>query len=195
MVEEMAAIAQVKCQWAGSGVVGLAFTTFYVGSGGGGIPTGVNAIAQFFNGLKALLPAAVSITVPASGQSYDDVTGQLLGTWGGPPVQVIQGTGTGALASASGASIRWLTGVVVRRHQLVGRSFIVPMVGSAFNTNGVIAPANQTILVNAAALIPGSGAVRVWSRPSAANSHIGASAVISGASVSNVGSILRSRRQ
>jgi hypothetical protein len=190
---EMAALSQFKVSWTGAGVTGLAYSTFYAGTGGAGVPGLSNGLVVFFNAIKALLPAAVTIQVPSNGQVYDDVTGQLLGIWGGPVQPAVAGTGAGALASASGASVKWLTGAIVRRHTLVGRTFLVPIVGSSFNTGGVITAANVNTIANAANTLAAVGAMRIWSRPTLLHPS-GSSGVVGAATVTNTGAVLRSRR-
>jgi hypothetical protein len=190
----MAAISQFKVAWTGVGVIGAANSTFYAGTTGGGIPATSNGLQTFFTAIKALIPASVTIQVPSVGQTYDDVTGQLLSTWGGPAQAPIVCTGAGAFGSASGASVQWTTNVILRRHLLIGRTFLVPLVASAFNANGVLSPASVSTISTAAQAFAGIGAPRIWSRPSLLH-PAGGSGVIIGWNVRNVDAILRSRRQ
>lgn len=190
----MTAIAQFKVSWAGAGVVGLAFTTTYAQTTGGQIAQHSNALQTFFNAIKGQIPASVTIQVPSSGQIYDDVTGQLLGTWSGPAQAAIVGTGAGAFGSPLGAVVAFQTGVILRRHLLVGRIYLVPLVGSTFNANGVIAPANLTILNNAVNALVSVGTLRIWSRPRGAGNNGGSGLVVAG-TTRQYGAVLRSRRQ
>lgn len=190
----MASLNQIKVQWSGTGIVGPAYSTFYCGGGGAYIGTALPALAAFFGAIKAYIPASVTITVPGTGQIYDDATGLLGGTWVQSAPGAVVGTGAGAFGAASGASVRWLTGAVVRRHLLTGRTFLVPLVASAFNANGVLAPATTSAINGAALTLVASGSLKIWSRPSASH-PVGASAFIAGTSISNVDAILRSRRQ
>lgn len=191
----MTALAQIKVGWSGAGVVGASYSTFYSYTTGGALPQTANGLTTFFNAIKALLAASITITVPQNGQTYDDVTGQLLGSWGGPAQTPVVGTASGAQQSASGASVEWITGVILRRHLLVGRTFLVPLASSAFNSSGVLSPSSVTTIAGAAAGLASLQSARIWSRPSVANNHIGGSGVIVSASVRNINAILRSRRQ
>jgi hypothetical protein len=161
---------------------------------GANLPSMSTGLVTFFTSLKPYIPASITIGIPASGQIYDDATGLLGGVWGSTVQPGIAGTGAGAFGSASGGSIKWATGAVVRRHTLVGRTFLVPLVASAFNANGVLAPAAVTAIGNAAQAFANVGALRIWSRPRAAF-PVGASAVAVVGTCTNVDAILRSRRQ
>lgn len=191
----MTALAQIKVAWSGAGVVGNAYSTFYSYTTGGALPQTANGLTTFFNAIKGLLAASITIQVPQTGQTYDDVTGQLLGSWGGPAQAAVVGTAAGAQASASGASIEWITGVILRRHLLVGRTFLVPLSSSAFNSSGVLSPASVNTINTAGAAFASLQSARIWSRPSAANNHTGGSGIIIAQSVRNLNAILRSRRQ
>lgn len=192
---DMTALAQIKVAWSGAGVVGNSTSTFYSYTTGGALPQTANGLTTFFNAIKGLISSGITITVPQAGQTYDDVTGQLVGSWGGPAQAPVAGTAAGAQQSASGASVEWITGVILRRHLLVGRTFLVPLASSAFNSSGVLSPASVTTIASAAAGLASLQSARIWSRPSVANSHVGGSGVIISASVKNLNAVLRSRRQ
>jgi hypothetical protein len=177
----------------GTGVVGSASSTFYCQNTTSSILTATGAINAFWTSIKALLPASITINTPGGGQVYDDVSGLLLGTWSGAVGGPVAGTGAGAFGSASGGSVRWLTSSIVRRHALSGRTYLVPLVASAFNANGVLSPASVTTIQTAATVLAGAGGLKIWSRPTTLN-PIGASGFISGATVLNKDAILRSRR-
>jgi hypothetical protein len=190
----VASIAQMNVAWSGAGVIGLSTSTFYSSPGGSNYTASLNALKAFFTAIAALLPATVTITFPATGKVYDDVTGQLQATWAAAPPAAVVGTGAGAFASASGASVGWSTGAIVTRHTLVGRTFLVPLIAGAFNANGVLSPASVTTILGGANNVPNSGTLRVWSRPNPPLKPTGASSLIIGASVRNLGAVLRSRR-
>jgi hypothetical protein len=187
----MVALAQFKVVWSGTGINGPSFSTFYAVNPSG-IPGASNGIAVFFTAIQAFLPVGTIVGVPNQGQVYDDLTGQLLGTWGGPTQSVATGTGTGGFGSAGGTSVRWGTSAILRRHLLVGRTFIVPLAGSAYNANGTVLGSARTAINTAAANLAATGALRIWSRPSAANPVGGSGTVVNG-SIPTAQSVLRSR--
>jgi hypothetical protein len=191
----MTGINQIRVSWQGTGVVGNAYSTLYATGTTTATNTTLSALVSMFTAIKALIPASITITVPTTGQQYDDVTGQLLGAWSGAGGASIVGTGTGAFGGASGASVKWITGAIVRRHGLVGRTYLVPLIGSAFNAAGVLAPASVSTILSGAANVSVAGTARVWSRPNAKKGYAGASAIIGSVGVSNVDAVLRSRRQ
>lgn len=188
----MVQINQIQVNWVGTGVIGVAASTFY--STSTSTTTSLTSLINAFNAVKALIPASVTVNVPATGKSYDDATGQLLGTWVAGSLTPIVGTGAGAFGSASGAWVNWYTNAIVRRHALVGRTFLVPLVGSTFNSSGVIAPANLNQIQAFANAVATAGSLRVWSRPTATH-PVGSSAVIQSFGTNSRQGILRSRRQ
>jgi hypothetical protein len=174
--------------------VGAASSTFYTFSQGGNINLALSQLSIFFGQLKTLLPASITITIPQVGQLYDDVTGQLLGTWTGAAQASATGTAAGAFGSASGGVVKWITPTIARRHALQGRTFIVPMASSAFNATGVLAPSSVTTMVSAAGQVVTGGVFRIWSRPTPLHA-LGVSGLITGANVPNFDAVLRSRRK
>lgn len=187
----MVALAQIKVGWSGTGINGPSFSTFYCVNPSG-IAAASNGITTFFTAIQAYLPVGTIVGVPNSGQVYDDATGQLLGTWGGPVQSVATGTGTGGFGSAGGTSVRWGTSTILRRHLLVGRTFLVPLAGAAYNANGTVLGTARTAINNAAANLAATGALRIWSRPSVANPVGGSGTVVNGI-IPTAQSVLRSR--
>lgn len=197
----MTALYQMKVSWTGTGVSAPATTTLYAGPGTSNLTLCISALDTFLTALQPYLPAGTTMTSPAGGQLYDDVTGLLSGSWGGGSGTSHVGTGTGAYGSAGGASVRLVTSLINGRHLLTGRIFLVPLAGTAYNVSGVLAPATVTAIGNAArTMVSGAAVFRVWSRPKPATTtppHAavpGTSASIISASITATQSVLRSRR-
>lgn len=153
-------------------------------------------IHDFYASLVAMLPDDVTITFPTEGPVIDDDSGDLDETlWASGAESPVVGTDSGSYAAPVGAVIRWNTGAVVRGRRLQGRSFIVPMAGLAFETNGVLTNAGQSTLITAADafLDTPDPLMRVWSRPPDGESG-GSSSQVTSATVTKRAAVLRSRR-
>lgn len=128
----------------------------------------VDALRTFFNSLNAYLPAGLTTQVPASGDAFDELTGKLAGTWTvGTQPAVSTASGAGNYAGNAGAVVHWLSSGVVNGHRVRGRTFLVPLVSSAFDFTGSLGTtALAAIQASAVALVASMSANGVvWSRP------------------------------
>lgn len=149
----------------------------------------------FFGAVAGLLPTDVSIVFPASGDMIDDGTGNLVGQW----TQAAQTTVVGSSATVYGAPMgmvaEWLTGTIVGKRRLQGKTFIVPVTASSNTATGAPLAGSITALSNAAAaLVTASSAAgwRIWHRPT--KTAPGSSGVVTGSRVPPMFVTLRSRR-
>lgn len=188
----MANINRVSCAWQGwPGAPGV--TQLYLTSGID--QAAVDAIRAFWQALVTILPSGLTIQVPSSGDVLNDVNGTIVDAWSvATTPAVVTGSGSGAYAGNAGAIIHWLTTDVVNGRRVRGRTFVVPLVGSAYDTSGSIATAVLTTLTTAAnglvaAIDPNFA---VWHRPT--QFAIGSSHSISSVRVPDLAISLRSRR-
>lgn len=127
----------------------------------------VDAIRAFFAAQAALLPSGLTITVPSSGDTVDESTGKLTGTWSvaTAPIPVV-GSALGAYAGNAGFVVHWLTQSFTRNRRVRGRTFIVPAV-AAYDSAGSIAAATLTNIQTAAQnlVTSSAGLIHVWVRP------------------------------
>lgn len=185
----MATISRITCAWSGfPGAPG--FTNFY----GLGQSTTVSPILTFFDLLKGALPSDVTITVPGNGDTIDDATGDLVGTWSATGGGVVVGTNGGGYAAPVGGCINWITGGINRAHKVRGRTYIVPMAGAMFQNDGSLTVEAFATLEGASAsmLTNFGGDLVVWSRPRLGAG--GAAFSISSRRVLDKAAVLRSRR-
>lgn len=153
------------------------------------------AVRSFFNTLAPLLPAGLTITVPSTGDIIEENTGALSGSWSVTPAPtVVTGTGTGNYAGNAGGVVHWLTTTVVNGRRVRGRSFIVPLIGSAFFTDGSLATATIGTMSTAASTMLAATADHfvVWHRPRPGIP--GSKAATVSSSVPDLAISLRSRR-
>lgn len=185
-------LARVNVAWQNwAGAPGV--TTFYLD------PTPaqatIDSIRTFFNAMITLLPSGLTIQVPSSGDEISENDGALIGVWSvATTPTVVTGSSAAAYAGNAGAVIHWLTNGVVGNRRVRGRSFIVPLTATAYDTAGSLASSAITILQNAAnALVAANpGLINVWSRPRPGLS--GSQNSINSARVPDLAVSLRSRR-
>lgn len=156
----------------------------------------VNVVQAFFQRLVSILPQGVTVTLPNEVENYDETTGVLTGYAAvEEEVARIDGGITGGYASAAGAVISWNTDTVNRGRRVRGRTFLVPISGSEYDTSGTL---DDTTLdeLNAAgsSLITEAIAAPlvIWSRPR--NGAGGVAAPVVSHRVADKVAVLRSRR-
>ena len=189
----MASMRRFNCAWQNwPGAPGV--STFYTDTTVD-ISVATDAFRAFFNGIAALLPSALTVQVPAVGDIISDADGSITGAWSdGTPVLVVTGTGAGAYAGNAGAVVHWLTTGVVNGRRVRGRTFIVPIIGASYESNGSLAAATLTTLNNAATALDTAlgSSMLIWHRPKppAAGSSFG----LDSPRVPDLAVSLRSRR-
>ena len=195
----MAGLNRVSVAWQGwPGSPGV--TQFYLDAVAQ--QTSIDAIRAFFFSLAGLLPAGLTINVPGSGDIVEDVNGQLAGNWSvGVTPATVTGSGAGVYAGNAGAVVHWLTNTVALKRRLRGRTFLVPLVSSAYDASGSLATtALNTIQTNATAMVNTmAGNMVVWHRPiiqkgTGAIIRAGSSGDVTAARVPDLAVSLRSRR-
>lgn len=188
----MADIARVSVRWQGwPGAPGV--SQLYTDPSG--MQTTVNTIRVFYDAIKAQIPTALTITVPATGDVIDDQTGAITGSWTvtTPPTDVVC-SGVGVYAGNAGAVVHWLTTGIVRGRRVRGRTFIVPLVGSAYDAAGSLSTTALNLLATSATSMVNSLApnLKVWHRPGPLGA--GQSYGVTSSRVPDLAVSLRSRR-
>jgi hypothetical protein len=159
-------------------------------------------LRTFWNTLAGQIPSGLTVQVPASGDLVEESTGQLSGTWSATPTPaVVTGTGTGVYAGNAGAVIHWLTGDVVNGRRVRGRTFLVPLIGSGFESNGSLSSATITALTSACTTLLASSTWHpvVWARPFKGTvknptTRVGSKHAVTGFRIPDLAVSLRSRR-
>lgn len=198
---------RVRCVWTGI-PTGPGVSTFYFGTG----VTSMTALTAFFNNAINACPSSIKVTIPNVGDQVDETTGKIVGAWSGSGgAQVSAIGGSGAYAGQSGLCIDWLTSLVLDGRRRQGRTFIVPLISTSFDTDGTLSSGNITQYTTyATTLITAyAGEMKVFVRPLAPQTakpdnippikarvgHVGAAAQIVSARVPDIAATLRSRRQ
>ena len=168
-------------------------STFY--SFGGNLDNDTAALRAFFNSLVAQIPSGITLSVPGVGDVIDDATGLINGAWNATAAPaIVTGTGSGVYAGNAGGVIHWLTAGVANGHRVRGRTFLVPLISTAFDSGGSLSTTALTAIRNAgsAMISSGAGDFRVWHRPVAGAG--GSSHVVLTSSCPDLAITLRSRR-
>ena len=170
------------------------------------VATAIESVSRFWSSLTAILPNTVHITPERSGDTIEDTTGALTGSWLGGVVSTSVGQNPGAYSAPSGAVVTWRTSTVLDRKRVRGRTFVVPLAAGAYQDDGTLgAGAIGTIQAAATQLIlEQSNSFVVWHRPFAGRAavgtiparpaHLGGHGLITASSVPDRAAVLRSRR-
>ncbi len=203
-------IAQVVVKWTGfsgaPGFTNLFFNDFTEGTITQAIVDGALARADVWvSSWKTRLPSTVTVQVDNQVKIIDVPTGNLTRFMSGAVKTPYTGTGTGNYSAAAGLCISWTTNGLrtsskpgSKPRRVRGRTFIVPLAGSALDATGTIANAELTAFnTNTQALLaPGAnqGLLGVYARPSAKGATDGAWFGVSSFNIQDKTAILRSRR-
>lgn len=186
----MASLERVVVEWTGATAL-PGISVFY---GNPSVPTLANEVYDFFDAIKDLIPSAISLNIPSSGDIIDDTDGALAGTWSTTGVGTLAMTGFGAYAAGVGARVIWRTNGVRNRRRVRGSTFVCPLITNVYESNGTITSAALTQLETAAGVLASAGTLAVWSRPTSVGAADGASNTVLSAQVPDRVTSLRSRR-
>ena len=122
-------------------------------------------IRSVFGAEGNIWPTGLTLTFPSTGNIIDDVDGSLVSTWVSDAPDDVVGGGTVAYAAPAGACFTWFTGAIHRGRKVQGRSFLVPLDGGMYQTDGTF---NNTALGTLNAMAAALGIIGrqvVWCRP------------------------------
>lgn len=151
-------------------------------------------LATFFNAVKAAFPAPLSWTIPNSGDTFDENTGELTGAWTGGTAATITSTANAAYAAGTGTFVRWTTGSIRNGRRVRGRTFLAPLTNLVYQNDGSIEPATLGVLQGAVSTLAAAGKLEVWCRPHPTPGNDGISANILSGQVADLTSSLKTRR-
>lgn len=142
----------------------------------------------------ANLPDDVTLTLKAEVEQLEDTTGELVGAFTIGSDSTTGGANTGGYSAASGVVVNWLTGGFVAGRRVRGKTFMVPISGGAYETNGTIEGNALSFMRTSTATFQNAvqGIQVVWSRPRA--SLAGSSHEVTSWSIPDKVAVLRSRR-
>lgn len=205
-------IIKVKIDWSGfQGAPGLTALYFRDFEGGDDqvpfMQQAVTKVELFTTEVAKVIPSGVTLKVANDCELIDANTGDLLdvrtvATAAGKSNSSYVGQ---SYAAAAGAVINWRTASVHRNRRVKGRTFIVPIAGNSFESNGTLNGGTVNTLI--AATVPllntaTSPDFGIWSRPkrtknpdgSVTTTPDGTWSVATSASVPDMSAVMRSRR-
>lgn len=211
----MTHMVRVKMRWSNF-VGGPGYSVFHFrdfGASGSDAATVAEAqaacarVRTFADGLKTMLPYNLTLKVENDVEVIEDSTGELVDILnGGNPLEVL-GTAPQATTYAApvGAVINWRTGLVRNGRRIRGRTFLVPLAGTAYQNDGTLSTGTIQALQTAAdALVNSAGTpdLGVYARPTrvtdpngtVSTASDGMWAAATTATIPDLAAVLRSRR-
>jgi len=131
----------------------------------------VNAVRAFWDGIKALLPDEITLTVSPVVDTYLDNNGNLAWSMSAATAPAaVSGTSAAVFSMATGPKVNLNTGVIRNGRRVRGSIYLVPGGGNNQASNGMCVGASKTTINAAAATLMASLQtaglnLRVWSRP------------------------------
>lgn len=188
----MADLSRIRVAWSGPGVVGPGVSTFYVDHAIQVLDPA--DFVAFFTAIQGGFHTDVTWTIPGSGDTINDATGDLTGTWTASGGATVSGISAVSYALGVGARIVWQTGGIVGGRRSKGTTFLVPLVTSNYSNAGQLNDAARSTFASAGtSLISNTAnALKIWSRPTP--SRAGSSHVVTSASCPDLVSWLRTRK-
>lgn len=195
----------VRLNWSGaSGGPGL--SQFAIAAAGGtawataDASSATSAVRNLAAAMALYIPDDIRLDVSRNVDLYDQVSGKLTGsvTAGSTPAQVV-GQSASAFLAGAGFKTDWNTGVVLGGRRVVGKTYWVPAVGSAFDTDGTLLAATITNINTAlstflSSLSTANLGMQVWHRPGAKSAPAGTMVAVNSGSVKDRSAFLRNRR-
>lgn len=153
-------------------------------------------VAAFFNEVRTIMPNEVTFLVEGEVAVLDEATGMITDyvTAAESPTPGSGGV-SGGYSAASGAVVTWNTTGVRNGRRVRGRTFLVPLGGSSYESDGTLtSDAIQTINDGAQELVgePFESGFCVFARPN--NGADGGAYPVTGFRVPDMAAVLRSRR-
>lgn len=186
-----------------TGFIGAPGVCTFYGTNG---PSLFPAVQAMWGSLATKMPPTVSVTVEPFGDSIEDTTGAITGSWSIAPATGFAGGASGPYSAPSGACLTWLTDSVLDGRRIKGRTFLVPLSDFIYDNDGTLKGSDVIDLraTCAAYVAAAAGAAVVWHRPRKASiatptrparvARLGGHGVITGSSVKDKIAVLRSRR-
>ena len=152
-------------------------------------------VAGAFNAARDQLPSGVRVDIQTEAEILNSDTGEIVGFAEVPAGYAIGNGGTGGWSAASGAVVNWRTNDYRFGRRIRGRTFLVPLAGSAYQSDGTLSTSGRAAVQSfGAEMVGGTGGAEfgVWSRPR--NGNGGVFATVVGYNVPDMAAVLRSRR-
>lgn len=189
----MATVHRMAVAWSGPMVTGTAVNILHFDGSTDAAPP-VAAVKTAFQAISGTLPSGCTVTIPSSGDTFEDSTGELISVWTGSGGGAVVGNGGSNIVAGAGATLGWVTGGIVNGRKVRGRTFIVPLANVAYDADGTLASGHLTVLQNLAAALMATTKLVVWHRPTTVGGSDGDSFFVTAYKVRDKVAFLSSRR-
>ena len=200
----MTEILRIKMKWDGFNG-GPGYTNFHMRDFSEGdvdpawAQPAVDRVQAFANAIKGLLVNGAKLQVSGDVEVITAEDGKLADVLTATQPAAVNSTGPQFVtySAPSGAVITWRTNGIRNNRRVRGRTFIVPLHGNTYQTDGTISSDTITALNTAATGLLASGItprMGVFQRPSAPGATDGSWSFATSFSIPDMAAILRSRR-
>lgn len=157
--------------------------------------TAATRVHDAFVFANKVLPSPVVVNIEAEAEILNSDTGEILGVVPVADPGGVAMLGDGGWSAASGAVVNWRTNDYRFGRRIRGRTFLVPLAGSAYQSDGTLLGETVSDLERFAGELVGSAGgpeFGVWSRPRGGSGGVFATVVTS--NIPDMAAVLRSRR-
>lgn len=159
------------------------------------VDNAAHAVYRAFGAIGSILPADATVQVETEASVLDSDSGELIGSIDVSAPESVTGSDAGGYSAASGAVVNWRTADYRFGRRIRGRTFLVPLAGSAYQSDGTLtSDALDSLRSFGDRIIEESdpSSFGVWSRPRSGAG--GVFATVTQAQVPDMTAVLRSRR-
>jgi hypothetical protein len=201
-------VLRVKTRWTIPGA-GTAFSVMHFDDGdiGGDVNVEANQVTlathNFWDSVRNTMPSVVKVQVMPDVEIIDVETGDLIGVSTATTRAELAGANVASAgwSAPAGACITWTTSgirtVTSKPRRVRGRTFIVPLSGMSYDTNGNLTDTALATINNAAATLRSASSgqeLAVYARPNEVPAVPGQAFAVTGHRLTDQVAILRSRR-
>lgn len=196
-------MAKVTINWTGfPGGPGYSNLYFKDISGNGALTQelvndAVHKVESWIAAWRPRLPTSVTTGISPTVEAVEDSTGELQGFWTAPTLAPVGGGGVASFSAPSGACVTWYTSTVRHGRRMRGRTFVVPLDTTSYESDGTLIASISTVVnaANAALLLPdGVANFGIWARPTVKGASDGQWALATAARMNDKPAMLTSRR-
>lgn len=155
--------------------------------------TDFSPIRVFYQAVALCVPNALTFNFPTSVDVIDETNGQIQTTQAATVLSSLNSiVASAAFSGTSGCAVQWRTPDYVNGNHVVGRTYVVPLAQTQYDTNGSIASGTVTNLQAAGMALIAAMPMLVWHRPKPGVP--GSKHAVTNVAVPDLAVVMRSRR-
>lgn len=130
-------------------------------------PALMTSLQTWLNAMVGHQPTGFTYTIQGNGDIFDYVTGEVSSTWTATAPAASVSTSTDTYAAGVGVIVHWKSDSYLSGRLLRGRSFIVPVNRSSFDTDGSLTSDSLSNFRSQCAsfVTAATGNLAIWQRP------------------------------